>query len=362
MAAPRHRSARAGSLSHRLRESAWLVALLLAPPGAIATPADELPSFDAYGASPALAARAQSRGIPLSGLLVDAKATEPAPDDAIVCLVVLEARERRTEWLLHLRGPTARAEDSRNATELYAMDGRPIRFPGRRERYSIVALGPHPRSSSGPDKIPVRVLDVDMRTSFLDASMLQAADFIHRTGRARLEGRLGPDEWFTVLPTPPDPANPAARERFVIAAGMTDTDERAVTATVPVLNEFARVIAETPGLRDVLFAVVPKPSLWSIVSRFGRLQTDFRFRSGEVVPLDQPPGFAGLGRCFIVPFTFSVQGKPALHCTMLVVDARPPLRMCAGIVALVATSAERPDVRLVLSVLATRSGRGEAGD
>lgn len=310
----------------------------------------------AYAPAPRLARAAEARGIALAGLSREAARREPRPGDALVCLIVLEERDRRTEWLVQLAGPIGSTPGG-DETVLYGMDGRPIRFPAKRERYRLVALGP---CRSGDERGVVRVRDteVEMNAAFLDASLMRAAGFIHRTGRARLEGRLGAEEWFTVLPSRPAEPDPAARARFVDAVGMTDEDERAVAAAVPALNEFARVIAATPGLREVLFSLIKPPSLWSLVSRFGRLQTDFRFQSADVVPSDEPPlGFAGLGPCFIVPFTFSVQGAPALDCTILVVEDRPPLRMCGGIVALVAKSPERPDTRLIVRVLATRPER-----
>jgi len=178
-----------------------------------------------------------------------------------------------------------------------------------------------------------------------------------RTGAARSVGAIGQEELFTVYPSRPKRAAAGARERFVEAAGLTDADERAVAATVPMLSEFARIMADTPGLRDVLFSVAKRPSVWSVVSRFGRLDADFRFRSGGVtVSPDSPEGFAGVGRSHVVPFDFVLNGDIVLSCSTLVAEARTPLRLCGGIVAIVATSPENPDVRLVARVLAARPG------
>ncbi|MBE2214374.1 MAG: hypothetical protein IAE82_10925 [Opitutaceae bacterium] len=334
--------------------------------------AEDWPPVHAYAPLPDLAAAAAREDVPLAGITLARDPAGAHADDTVVLLVVLDERVRHTQWLVRLRGPRPaieRAAAPPRTTVLYGMDGRAIRFPGRRETYAILSLGPlvgaatavatAPRGRDGvaPGETPARAATVTINAAFLDERFDRAASFMLRTGMARREGALRADEWFTVHPRPPSPPDAAARERFVAAAGLTDADERAIAATVPALGEFARVIAGTPGLREVLFAVVEKPSIWSVLTRFGRLETDFRFRSGEVVPSAEAPlGFAGIGRCFVVPFTFSINGEPALECSMLVTEPRPPLRMCGGIVAVVADVPGRSDVRLIVRVLASRPG------
>lgn len=318
------------------------------------------PPIHEYQPAEALGARGAEAGVPFGGITLADSPGLPHADDRVVLFVVLDERVAQTQWLVQLAGPVRTAsttgEGRIRETLLYGMDGRAIRFPHRRETYTILSIGPH-RPGDAADRVPVRSLEVGMNAAFLDERFDRAAGFMLRTGRARRDGALRPDEWFTVLPHPPVPPDAAARERFVVAAGLTDADERAIAATVPSLNEFARVISRTPGLREVLFSVVEKPSVWSLLANLGRIETDFRFRSGEVVPSGEPPlGFAGIGPCYVVPFTFSINGKAALECTMLVAEPRPPLRLCGGIVAIVAEVPGRSDVRLIVRVLAARPG------
>jgi len=325
---------------------------------------DGWPPIHEYQPAEALAARAAEAGVPFWGITLADSSGPPHADDRVVLFVVFDERVAQTQWLVQLTGPlrTASTTGEGRAREivLYGMDGRAIRFAHCRETYGILSIGPH-RSGDSADRVSVRGLEVGMNAAFLDERFDRAAGFMLRTGRARRDGTLRPEEWFTVLPHPPVPPDAAARERFVVAAGLTDEDERAIAATVPSLNEFARVIARTPGLREVLFSVVEKPSLWSLLANLGRIETDFRFRSGEVVPSSEPPlGFAGVGRCYVVPFTFSINGKAALECTMLVTEPRPPLRLCGGIVAIVAEVPGRSDVRLIVRVLAARPGAAPA--
>jgi hypothetical protein len=275
-------------------------------------------------------------------------------------LVALDEGPRHSQWLVRLRGPlsadSSEKRQSRRETVVYAPDGRAIRFPGKPERYSVLALGPW-QSEQPATPIPEREALVVMNAGFLDERMVEAAAFMFRAGRARKEGRLRMDEMFTLLPRPPDRVDPAFRARFASEAGLTDESERAVAASVPMLAEFSRVIAETPGLREVLFTVVEKPSVWSVVSRLGRIDSSFQFHSGDVVPsMGAPTGFAGIGRSYVVPFTFSINGRAALDCTMLVAEPRPPLRLCGGIVAVVAESPQRPGARLIVRVIAARAG------
>lgn len=319
------------------------------------------PPLHEISPAPGLLSAAAERGVPTERLELTENAGAPPPDDTVVLFVALEEPARQTQWLVQLIGPgavdAAGADGHERVRELYGMDGRTIRFPSRRETYRIVASEPY-HAGSAPTRIRFRDLEVAMEAGFLDERMDRAADFMMRTGRARLEGRLREDEWFSILHRPPQVPDAATRARFVEATGLTDDDERALAATVPALDEFARVIARTPGLRDMLFSVVEKPSLWSILARWGRLETDFRFHSGEVERREESPaGFDGVGRCYRVPFTFSINGKPALECKMLVTRARRPLRMCGGIIGFVATSPDRPEVRLVVRVVAARPGR-----
>lgn len=325
-----------------------------------AGPGQPWPAVHEYEPSAALSEAAAKHRIAVAGIDVGVPSDSTVTDDVVVCLVVLDARGRRTEWLVEVRGPSTAPASPHGATVLYLADGRAIRFESRQARLSIRALGPHRPDRPG-EAIPLSQASAEMNTAFLGESMLRAADFIYRAGRARFEGRLKAEDWFSVLNEPPARPDPDLRARFVQATGMSEADERAVAASVPALNEFAQVIAVTPGLREVLFSVARKPSLWSIASRFGRVETDFRFRSGEVVPASEPPlGFPGLGPCFIVPFTFSIQDRAALECTMLVVEPRRPLRLCAGVVALVAQAPDVAESRLILRVIAAHAAAGES--
>lgn len=317
------------------------------------------PAVHTYVPDPAWAEETQERELPLSGIQMAPASAEPHPKDTMVLLVVLDERVRQTQWLVAIQGPTAvaDAEPARARSVIfYGLDGRAIEFPDCRETYRVVALGPR-RVGAPQQPIRARIHEVRINGAFLNERLVNAADFMMRAARARAAGRLGEEEWFTVLPAPPDRPDAAARQRFVEEAGLSVQDERAIAATVPMLNEFTRVIAVTPGLREVLFSIVEKPSFWSVVTRLGQLETDFRFRSGEVVPSAEPPlGFAGIGPCSVVPFTFSIQGRPAIECTLLVAAPQVPLRMSGGIVALVATSPNRSEVRLIVRLLATRPG------
>ena len=327
-------------------------------PGAVA---EAWPAVDTYRPVPELVAGARSRDLPIDRLELAAAPDEAHARDTLVILVVLDERKRQTQWLVAIEGPVRTssptgANAGARATVVYGLDGREIRFSRQEETYRVLALGPWMVGS--PDQpLPAREQEVRIDAAFFRERFVQAAGLQPRAARARAEGRLREDEWFTVLPRPPEEPDPAVRQRFVDEAGLTDGDERAIAASVPMLSEFARVIAATPGLREMLFSVVERPSIWSLVARLGRLETVFHFRSGEVVPTDEPPlGFSGIGPCSIVPFTLSVQGRPALDCTLLVAEPRVPLRMSGGIVAVVAKSPRRDDVRLIVRVLAARPG------
>jgi len=344
-----------------VRRAGWIAVAVCALGVHLSAGTDAVwPKAHEYTAVAPLVAAAQDEAMPLDRLISAGPSVGPDAGDTVVLLVVLDERVRQTQWLVQLRGPVrveaAGSERAGRDTVLYAMDGREIRFAARRETYEVVTLGPV-RSDRPDAAVPRHREEVAMNASFLDEAFERAAQFMLRTGLARREGRIGPDELFSVLPSRPRKPDAAARERFVTEVGLTEADERSIAATVPMLSEFARIMAETPGLREVLFSVMEKPSLWSIVSRFGRLEADFRFRSSEVgVSTGSPLGFEGAGVCYVVPFDFIVNGTRTLDCTTLVARGHPPLRLCGGVVAVVASSPEKPDVRLVARVIAARPG------
>jgi hypothetical protein len=109
---------------------------------------------------------------------------------------------------------------------------------------------------------------------------------------------------------------------------------------------------EVPACRDVLEQVIQKPSIWSVLGRFG-VRSGFeygwqevRVASGVKVAAEQP--------LYLLPLRVWLNDILAVRATLAVTAPRPPLQAAAGIFALCAEHPTDTDHRLFIRMLSAR--------
>jgi len=118
--------------------------------------------------------------------------------------------------------------------------------------------------------------------------------------------------------------------------GLTPVRERAFVGAVPALNQFWRLASRTRGLQDIVKDVADLP-WWSIIRKGGKVKS--KLKSG--IPLSQRITLHGSrGVAYTFPFELEINGSPALSCSVIAFDPRPPFLASVGILAI---AAQAPD-------------------
>jgi hypothetical protein len=178
-----------------------------------------------------------------------------------------------------------------------------------------------------------------------------------RLHHARTNGLVDPDRKIGILNTPVSADVSRDGLDLVTKAGLSLDDERAIAGSVPAMLEFFEIAARSKGLREILWEIIDKPSLWSIIRHFGRVEAGISFHSKGVhqVP-SEPWGLSESGAVFQIPFTLDLNDEPALDCVMVVTEPRPPLLTSAGILGLSAHEPGAKNRRAVIRLVAARAG------
>ena len=126
---------------------------------------------------------------------------------------------------------------------------------------------------------------------------------------------------------------------------------RRVAGAHVALFSFLRILQQDPVLSDVLWQVIDKPSLWSVLTRLGisiGMASDLDLASDEANVLPAPWDRAAV--CF--PLRITVNGTQALAAEIVATAPVVPMRLGAGIVGITGHRPSDPRVRFAAMVLA----------
>lgn len=123
------------------------------------------------------------------------------------------------------------------------------------------------------------------------------------------------------------------------------------------LRNMLRVVRESAVLYDILWTVLDKPSIFSVIGNLGvrvSVHEDFA-KARELAPLTiAGQTFAG----YELPVELRLNGLPALRSRVLVTEPNSPLNLSAGILRLDAFQPSDPTARVSIRVLAARRADG----
>lgn len=140
-----------------------------------------------------------------------------------------------------------------------------------------------------------------------------------------------------------------------------DADDRAAATDVQPFAEatvaavaLLQVVQEDTVLAPLLWQVVDRPSLWSVVSHLGA-RVLLRPAFERAAPAPSPVAMAPIA--WRVPLALSVNDQPVLQTDLFVVPAARPLALCAGVVGAIARHPRHADREFSLVLLAARVAR-----
>lgn len=332
--------------------------------------ADEFLDFDSgIFATPFATTRdaARENNIPLQDFSRWGHRDRLTAGDSATILVTGANKAERKQWLIVLStaGPSASVADVDSSRDvvLFTNTGHEISFTTSPVSLQMRAWGPFLESKIPENEGPLRGSEEARDTvneTFLRLGFARACLAMRQLHRARTEGRLAPDNMFSVGKKPFSRRDLEEGSQLAMATGWTEEDERAIAGTVPALMEYFDIAARSPGIRDLVWDLVEKPSAWSVVRRIGRVESGITFHSKGVEPVAGDPwALTAAAALFKIPFTLEVNGQPGLQCVLVVTQPQSPLLITAGIVGLAVQSPGDDSRRLVLRVIAARAAESE---
>ena len=304
-----------------------IIALVLDPANRVvqAAPAGILSQLSLAKPCAALTAFADTAHLPLRTFVPPT--TRPlAPGDRVVMLVQLRERDRIKQWLIALTAAALNdAEEKLPPPPDLVMNlngGGELRFSNRtRLALDIVVAGPATVTTTAGELTRTQsraLMSTDLLAVGLDASCR------------------------TML-----------RFKTVGADYKPTSDElRSAMSFSPALVAFMQTMQSTAGLREVLWAVVEKPSLWSIARHAGidtmiNLTTDISRASAEDWAYVAP------AETFAMPVEVKLNDQTALAAELFVTAPQPPLLTCAGIIGVRAHSPKHPERHVEIWIVGT---------
>lgn len=328
-------------MPHSLRRvGSLVVALVGAYPLATAAPLKgviEQPPLPREVPAALVQAAAEHR-VPIEGFSAAGEPRHLTLGDEVTALVTLRERKGERQWLIHLRAaPPSAAEQKEHPPRdltLTAVSGRVHHFPtGGGLALDTATFGPVGGGRAGQPTL-------QRARAFVSPDLLAIG--LEESCRTNLD-------LTSRYPAPP-PGTTAP------PATLTEAEERAMLTFMPALMSFYDVVQNTPGLRDILWSLIEKPSAWSVVKRGGRVDTNLELGDNSVAPTGIPGWPGSTPPRYRMSFALSFNGHPALNCSLFVTAPVTPLLTTAGIVALVAEPPGRTDKHLEIRLVAARRG------
>ena len=116
-----------------------------------------------------------------------------------------------------------------------------------------------------------------------------------------------------------------------------------------------QVVQDDHVLSPLLWEVIERPSLWSVVTNLGaRVILRPRFHAAVEVPSAVP---AVAHTVWQVPMGLLVNDETALAIDLFVTPAAPPVSLCGGVLGATARHPHDPDLEFAVLLLAARRGR-----
>lgn len=327
---------------HLLRAVAPVLSLILGLGGSL--PAAETPPAPAsspleISPFPAVTDYAARHGLAVEGLEFAPDADTARPGDEVVYLLELQQPGGRQQWLVRLTAghdDPKRSMHSIPADTIYTSTGLELRYTHTPAAIDVEFIGPFATDAATGAPVAIRrgraIVSAESLRLGLERYCESAPLIAGREKAAGLEHSV----YYAFFggSRRPKPKAIESGRKAAAAFGLTPEEERLNFSVYFALRSFYQAASEIPSCRDVLEQVLQKPSFWSIAGQLG-LNATFKYgwQGVRILPAGRFPVSTPV---YVLPVSLALNGQPALVAELAVTSTRPPLRNCAGIVALVA--------------------------
>lgn len=122
------------------------------------------------------------------------------------------------------------------------------------------------------------------------------------------------------------------------------------------------VMANNDALRPILWAVVERPSFWSLLTGFGQIELSFQIED-DVVPERKActlPAFSEPVQAYRVPFVLFVNDELALRLALTVCPPDPPFLITGGVLLGEGEHPRDPERTVRIELVSSTRGEGDA--
>ncbi len=272
---------------------------------------------------------------------------------AVTYLIELRGAAASRQWLVSVSDGSPTRKEA-NATDLTLHVSTGDRFSFSAEDVSLRVSTQGPWLASGKQSYRRLEADVAAPRGFLDLGFNRFCQVLCRLhDQGMTEGSLGIS--VSTNPFPPEAVEHGrARAR---ALGLNSDDLRAAAGTVPSFSAYFAIIQSTEGLSDILYNLIEKPSMLSVILH--GLDVNFILRSAGVTRIDGSAwGLPASTCCYRIPVQMNLNGKPAMSLDLVVTDPENSgLANVAGVVGFVAMRPDDPTGMVVARISVKGSTR-----
>jgi hypothetical protein len=354
-------TAAAPRLNVRLLAQFAISVLLAANACAAAETNDVAARMQAPPLFPALVEAAKADGIPVERIQPSGETNGLRPGDSATVLLVqhqkgVQPNERVICVQVATPGSKELPEGPAAPLVVYTSLGDKLEFQSSPIMVTVRNLGPFFDSASREKERPAP--DKNARLSLDEGSLALGLDGLaaFHEHRDQLHNEGKPDGYIEFGDSPYKAEEIDKCRKANATNEITLGDERALVGGLLAMVSYLETVAQTPGLKKLLFHVVDLPSAWSLLWNRGvdwSIDHEHDVTEADGASWGLEPGT----RIYYLPETVRANGHRALELTMVVTAPRPPLLVCGGIIGFLAQNPLDTNNFLTVRVIDARQGK-----
>lgn len=322
-----------------------------------ALPADEMARMQPYEFSKVtsvLLEKAKSEKLILGNMDLATQPGELTVGDALTFHAVLSVDNHSKEWLIGIVWQGKTSSDKHDTVKRFASTGDVFKFVSGKGQIRVTTLGPVNPGETGVKRVSKKVW---VKTEFLRLGFYEAADLRFTLNLNREAKPDLPRFWFFTNRSKPVDQHTVAKQQDLMRELAIDRKQlRAVSGQGVALDSFVNLMADTPGIKEILWSIAKKPSWFSMLTQ--GIRTSDRIAGNITTVNPKNWGLSENASCYLYPLVFSTNGKESLNVVLFITRPEGPIQQSAGTFGLVAYPTANAEKRkLTIKLVGVKSNQ-----